>query len=81
MARHADSRVGHTAGLEGGMRMTQPIARWADRLLGRLLTQTDAGACAPNYNQFCGCTSGFVRFEKRYNCLGVCTKTQNPCDT
>jgi hypothetical protein len=61
--------------------MTQTITRWADRLLGRLLTQADAGACAPNYNQFCGCTGGscHVSFEKRYNCAGVCTKTQNPC--
>ena len=61
--------------------MSARITRFADRVLGRLLTQVDAGACVPNYNQYCGCTGGScsVSREKRINCFGVCTQTQNPC--
>ena len=57
--------------------MTTLLANMGDRMLGLLLGERTAGACTANYQKGCGCTSD-GRW-KRYDCAGVCRRTQFAC--
>ncbi|WP_157640928.1 hypothetical protein [Longispora albida] len=65
--------------------MTRLMTRLGDRLLGRLLPSSTAGACVPSHGDYCGCYCypikvGYWVCRKAYqNCGGYCTADGAPC--
>jgi hypothetical protein len=76
--------------------MTKLMESMGERLLRRLLNQTDAGACVAEQGDYCYCQTDLqggsfcdvskhrrVYYKKRwtFDCYGVCKKTSSTCGT